>query len=138
MQIAQRWPGGSMTIPEISREEGLSPTHVAKLLMGLRKAGFLESTRGQSGGYALARAPEQLAVAEVLAALGGRLFDDGFCERHAGQLSVCSHNVECSVRTLWGKVQSAVDGALDGVMLSDLALGVTGARAYQTTLRTVN
>src|SRR4051794_21206060 len=87
LQIARLGEGGSMTIPEISRVEGLTPTHVAKLTMILRKEGFIRSTRGHGGGYTLARAPEQIAVGEVLAALGGKLYDEEFCNRHAGQLS---------------------------------------------------
>ena len=72
LQIARLGPDGSMTIPEISRIEGLTPTHVAKLTMILRKGGFLSSTRGQAGGYALARSPEKIIVGEVLEALGGK------------------------------------------------------------------
>ena len=55
LQIARKGPGGSVTIPEVSRLEGLSQTNVAKMLMILRKEGFIVSTRGQSGGYAISR-----------------------------------------------------------------------------------
>ena len=73
LQIARLGPEGSLTIPEIARHEGMSPTHVAKLLMILRRDGFLASTRGQQGGYALALPPEKTYVGDVLASLGGRL-----------------------------------------------------------------
>ena len=68
MQIAKA--SESMTIPEISRLEGLSATHVAKLLMILRKGGFIKSTRGQAGGYTLSRPAEQIYVSDVLLELG--------------------------------------------------------------------
>src|SRR5579871_5592806 len=109
LQIARLGPDGSMTIPEISRVEGLTPTHVAKLTMILRKGGFLSSTRGQTGGYTLSRPPEQIQVGDVLEALGGKLFDDQFCSRHSGPASICTHAVDCSVRSLWQVVQVAVD-----------------------------
>jgi Rrf2 family protein len=120
LQIARLGPDGSMTIPEISREEGLTPTHVAKLTMILRKGGFLRSTRGQSGGYALARAPVEIVIGEVLASLGGKLFDDQFCTKHGGPTTICAHAVDCSVRSLWQVVQTAVDEVLDRVTLADL------------------
>ncbi len=120
LQIARLGPDGSMTIPEISRVEGLTPTHVAKLTMILRKGGFLKSTRGQAGGYALARTPELIRVGDVLAELGGKLFDDQFCTRHGGPTSICAHAVDCSVRSLWQVVQTAVDEVLDRVTLADL------------------
>jgi Rrf2 family protein len=109
-----------MTIPEISRIEGLTPTHVAKLTMILRKGGFLTSTRGQLGGYTLSRAPEQIEIAAVLEALGGKLFDDQFCTRHGGPTSICAHAIDCSVRSLWQVVQTAVDEVLDRISLQDL------------------
>jgi Rrf2 family protein len=109
-----------MTIPEIGRIESLSSTHVAKLLMILRKEGFITSTRGQSGGYQLARPAEQIVIGDVLAALGGRLYDGDFCERHSGQSSICAHAIDCSVRSLWQVVQEAVDNVVTRISLADL------------------
>jgi len=120
IQIAQRNSDAGLTIPEISRLEGLSATHVAKLMMTLRKEGFITSTRGQTGGYQLARTPESVYISDVIAALGGRLYDSEFCGRHAGQLDVCTHAVDCSVRGLWDRIQRAVDTVLDGMTLQDM------------------
>lgn len=112
--------GESMTIPEISRNEGLSEPHVAKLLAVLRKEEFITSTRGQSGGYTLARPPEQISVGHVLEALGGKLFEEDFCEKHAGVREVCTHSVACGIKSLWATVQGAVDGVLRDISLADL------------------
>lgn len=109
-----------MTIPEISKVEGLSQTHVAKLLMILRKEGIIKSTRGQAGGYTIALPPEQIPVGRVLEALGGRLYDQEFCGRHKGQLNVCTHAVDCSVRSLWQVVQEAVDQVVDRITVADM------------------
>ncbi len=119
IQIA-RQTEGTITIPEISVLEGLSSTHVAKLLMILRKGGFIVSTRGQSGGYALARPANEIAVGSVLAELGGRLYDAEFCDRHKGANMICTHAVDCSVRSLWSTVQQAVDSVLVKISLQDL------------------
>ena len=110
----------SMTIPEIAKVEGLSQTHVAKLLMILRKDGFISSTRGQAGGYALARPASEIKVGEVLACLGGKLYDDEFCSKHAGQMSICQHAVDCSVKSLWQVIQGAVDHVLMDLTLADM------------------
>jgi Rrf2 family protein len=110
----------SMTIPEIAKVEGLSQTHVAKLLMILRKDGFITATRGQSGGYSLARPATEINVGEVLAALGGKLYDDEFCSKHAGQMSICQHAVDCSVKSLWQVIQGAVDHVLKDLTLADM------------------
>src|SRR5262245_1718696 len=91
----------SLTIPEISNAEGISQAYAAKLLRTLRQTGFIKAARGKSGGYSLARSADRIVVGEVLAALGGRMFDDTFCGSHAGQAHVCAHTSDCSIRTLW-------------------------------------
>jgi Rrf2 family protein len=120
MQIARKGAEGSLTIPEISRLEGLTPTHTAKLLMILRKEGFITSTRGQSGGYALTRPANEINVGDVLACLGGKLYDAEFCRKHTGSLDICTHAVDCSVRSLWQVIQLAVDDVLGKVTVADM------------------
>ncbi len=120
MQIARVTSDQSMTIPEISKLEGLTQPHVAKLMMILRKEGFIKSTRGQTGGYTLARAPGEIIVGDVLNALGGKLFDDEFCGKHSGHNPICTHAIDCSVRSLWQVVQTAVDNVVYKLTLSDL------------------
>jgi Rrf2 family protein len=120
LEIGKLGPEGSMTIPEISRAEGLTPPYVAKLLAVLRKEGFVNSTRGQSGGYALARPADQIVIGDVLAALGGRLYDPGFCDRHTPGADACSKTVACSIRALWNGIQDAVDKVVNGVTLADI------------------
>jgi len=120
LMLALAQEGRSMTIPELSKREGLSEPHVAKLLMILRKQGFINSTRGFAGGYTLAAAPEEVVVGDLLAALGGRLYEDDFCERHRGQVSVCTHDYSCSLRSLWHGIQVAVDQVVNNITLADL------------------
>ena len=120
LQIGRQGQGGSLTIPEVAAAEGISAPYVAKLVRVLRQGGFLASMRGQSGGYALSRLPEQIVIGEVLAALGGRLFESEYCERYPGSLESCTHTVDCSIRSLWRAVQSGVDTVLSRTTLRDL------------------
>ncbi|MHB8930068.1 MAG: RrF2 family transcriptional regulator, partial [Melioribacteraceae bacterium] len=88
----------SLTIPEISRAEGISEHNAGKILRVMRIGGLLESSRGQIGGYTLTRPPDQISVGEVLKVLGGRLFDDEFCSTHTGAMDICTNSIDCSVR----------------------------------------
>ena len=112
--------GGSLTIPEISHAEGVSPAYAAKILRVLRKGGFVKAARGKEGGYTLARPAEAIVIGEVIDTLGGRLFESNFCESHAGQAPICTRSVDCSVRSLWRAVQVAVDHVLSRATLRDL------------------
>ena len=119
LQVA-RHSATSVTIGELSRLEGISSPNVAKIMRLLRRGGFVKSIRGQAGGYALARDAEQIMVGEVLAFLGGRLFDSTFCERHPGIEALCTHLGDCSIRPVLRQLQGAIDQVLDRLTLSGL------------------
>lgn len=120
LQLASRGDVASLSIPEISRAEGLSVPNVAKLMRLLRIAGFVKSVRGQAGGYSLAKPSNVILIGEVLEALGGKLFGDHFCGRHSGLETVCVHNSDCSMRALWIGLQHMLEKVLFQATLSDL------------------
>lgn len=120
LRIAKSKSSNGLTIPEISELEGLSTAHVAKLLRILRLGEFIESSRGQTGGYKLARPSEAIIVGQVLAALGGKLYESSFCNIHSGIQNICTNSIDCSIRSLWSKVQLLLDSVLDKLTLKDL------------------
>ena len=121
LQLARQASGESLAIPEISQAEGITHHNTAKLLRILRQGGIVASARGQHGGYKLAKPPDEIAVADALAVLGGRLYDDRFCDHFAGSKDNCTHSpAACSVRALWYQVQQAVDQILAETTLADL------------------
>lgn len=112
--------GKVLTIPEISRGEGISEHTTAKILRSLRLGGFIESARGHLGGYTLARSPEDILVGNVLNKLGGKLYDESFCKSHSKGDLLCTTTSDCTVRSLWIIIQSSVDKAIEGMKLKDL------------------
>lgn len=120
LHMARLEEGQSLSIPEISRAEGLSVPNVAKLMRLLRLGGFVESVRGQSGGYTLSRPASEILVGSVLDALGGRFYNPKFCDRHAGLESICTRSTDCAIRALWSTVQDVLDSVLRRVTLRDL------------------
>jgi len=120
LRLAGAGEGASMTIPEISHAEGMSSAYVAKVMRALREGGLVVSERGQSGGYRLARGPEEISAAQALAVLGGRFYEGEFCEKYSGSEDECAHTVNCSIRSLWKAVQTAVDQVLTSTTLKDL------------------
>jgi len=120
LRVGRAGPEGSVTIAELSRSEGISEPNVAKMMRVLRTAGFVQSTRGQSGGYTLARPAAEISIGEALAALGGRLYEPSFCETHTGMERLCTNMPDCSIRSVWRMVQTAVDQVLERITLKDL------------------
>ncbi len=120
LRIAYSKSANGLTIPEISTLEGITRANTAKLLRILRMGGFVDSARGQSGGYKLAKPPDEIIVADVLEVLGGKLFQSSFCDFHSGAGAICSNSIDCSIRSLWKAVQNSVDSVLQNTTLKDL------------------
>ncbi|VAX24868.1 hypothetical protein MNBD_IGNAVI01-2253 [hydrothermal vent metagenome] len=112
--------GKSLTIPEISRGEGITEHTTAKILRALRIGGFLESERGHLGGYTLSRPPEEINLGNVLKALGGKLYDEEFCKTHSKGDHICTITSDCSVRSVWILIQNSVDNVLQNLTIRDL------------------
>jgi len=121
VRIAKCKDKTGLSIPQLSEAEGLSQPNVAKLTRILRMEGLINSTKGHVGGYVLARPATNITVNDILKALSGRLFDQEFCVNHAGVMKICSNSADCSIRSLWTIVQSAIDKLLDKITLADLS-----------------
>jgi Rrf2 family protein len=113
----------SLTLTEIAEAEGLSVPHVAKLMAVLRQAGLLESVRGRSGGYRLAKAPQEIRLGSLLLILGEPLFDEAdYCHKHAGIApdGICVNHDACTLKSLWHTLEQWMRGTLDQITIADL------------------
>jgi len=97
---------------------------VSKILKALAREGLLESQRGSKGGYRLARAPEDLPVAEMIRVLEGPV---ALTDCAIGP-ELCEHETMCAVREPWQKINRLVERALADVTLADLVAGRPGPR----------
>lgn len=130
LRIARGEADTCMTTAILAEREEMSMSHVGKVLRLLRDGGYVESTRGNCGGYKLTRAADEMVVGEVLAALGGRLFDDGYDAVATPEEFLCTGSVDCGARALWQMVQFQLDGLLGSLTLADLM--VDGERGVVT------
>jgi len=120
LRIAKSDSSHGLTIPEISELEGISIANAGKILRILRLAGFIESARGQTGGYKLKKPANEIIVNDVLIELGGKLYESGFCDSHAGIENICTNTIDCSIRSLWSTIQTMLDNVLSKITLQDL------------------
>ena len=58
LNLARRTEKGPVTGREIAAQERLPADYVEQILLRLRRAGVITSTRGARGGYMLAKPPE--------------------------------------------------------------------------------
>jgi Rrf2 family protein len=62
-------PEQTRTSADIAKHAGTNPVVVRRVLGHLRDAGLLTSEKGHAGGWLLARAPENITLADVYLAL---------------------------------------------------------------------
>jgi Rrf2 family protein len=123
LQLARRQKESGetpVTLAELARHEGLTIAYAAKMIRQLRRAGLVQSVLGRTGGYTLSRPAAEVSVAEILGALGGKLYDTQYCDRYSGDQASCAHLTDCSIRSLWGVIETLLDKVLGDTMLADL------------------
>ncbi|HXE61126.1 MAG TPA: Rrf2 family transcriptional regulator [Gemmatimonadaceae bacterium] len=119
LHLAQRAREHPVTGREIATRERLPTDYVEQILLRLRRANIVKSTRGAHGGYALAREAHEISVRDVIAASELTTFDL-HCVSHPVDDERCSASHACSIRPVWVLLQQKIDDVLEGVHLSDL------------------
>lgn len=119
LHLARRAGEGPVTGREIAEGERLPVDYVEQILLRMRRAGIVKSTRGARGGYALARAAHEVSVRDVITASELQTFDL-HCVTHPVEEERCSASHACSIRPVWMLLQQKIDAVLEGVRLSDL------------------
>ena len=59
-------------IRTIAEEHGIPSRFLVQILLQLKGAGFVSSTRGASGGYQLIKPPDEISLGEVMAVIEGQ------------------------------------------------------------------
>jgi len=119
LHLARRASEGPITGREIADLERLPSDYVEQILLRLRRANLVRSTRGARGGYALARPADRISIRDVIEASETMTFDL-HCVSHPVGEERCSSSHNCSIRPVWMLLQRKIDDVLGGVRLADL------------------
>ena len=72
LQLAHDYDGGEpVQIRRIAEEHGIPARFLVQILLQLKGASLVASTRGAAGGYRLARPPREISLAEVIEVMEG-------------------------------------------------------------------
>jgi Rrf2 family transcriptional regulator, cysteine metabolism repressor len=73
IELARTGGDGSPTrVRELAVAQNIPERYLIQILLQLKAAGLVHSSRGSVGGYQLARPPSETSVGEVIAAIDGR------------------------------------------------------------------
>jgi Rrf2 family protein len=127
LHLARRVDDGPVTGREIAAGERLPPDYVEQIMLKLRRAEIVRSTRGAHGGYQLARPAERISVRDVIAASEHSTFEV-HCTSHPVEEERCASSHDCSIRPVWMLLQRRIDDVLESVRLSDLLMQESDVR----------
>jgi Rrf2 family iron-sulfur cluster assembly transcriptional regulator len=100
------------SVKEIAERTTLPQPYLEQILLAVKGAGLVRSKRGVGGGYVLAREPERITLAEILAAVDGPLTtlmdEHDHCEGH------------CVLQEVWVCVSDEMRQTLERFTLADL------------------
>ncbi len=113
IDLAQHDGEGNISLADISERVKESQKYLESTVSALSAAGLIVSARGKSGGYRLARRPQEYTVAEIMTAAEGTLAPvtclDGGCENADS----------CLTLPLWRELDEVITNFLNSKTLAD-------------------
>ena len=121
LHLARLAPGETAFGAEIALVNNIPKKFLDAILTELRNDGLVRSKKGPGGGYALARAPRDISVGQVVRVLDGPLAPLRCASRTAYEpCGDCVSVAACAVRIAMLEVRDAMAGVLDNTSLADM------------------
>jgi Rrf2 family protein len=117
LDLAQRYGSDPVTSADIASRQQIPEAYLNQLLITLRKAGLVKSTRGPKGGHELAYPPDRITMADAILVLeGGYSPVDDLDE----PLPLKAPREAAILRGVWRQIDAVVGQVLESTTLDDL------------------
>ena len=121
--------GDMVTAEHIAQATGIPHNFLENILGDLRRAGLVESRRGQAGGYLLAKPADTISIADVIRAVEGPLAN----VRGLSPDTLEYEGSAAKLRDVWVALRASVRSVLERVTLADVAQGELPAHVEELT-----
>jgi Rrf2 family protein len=118
--LAKHSGGGAVPLSAIAERQQLSLAYLEQIFQRLRRAGLVESARGRSGGYALARPASEIHVAAIMAAVEEQTRMTRCLDGGGG----CLGEERCLTHGLWHALGGHIAAFLGNVSLQEVLDGI--------------
>ena len=118
LQYIAENPEKKISAKEMSDKLNISFEFLSKTLQQLMKRGLIESWKGLKGGYALAKSPQEISVADVIDALDGNtsIVDCIDEQRELG----CTRDEFCTIRHNMMGLQLEINNVFNNITLAEM------------------
>ena len=116
MELALHFGEGPVLLKDISRVQDISLKYLGQLIIPLKIAGLIKSTRGSHGGYFLSRTPDKIKLSEVINAVEGPI---AFSEC-VDSPDICYRSKTCAARDVWEEATRQFNKTLGGITIAEM------------------
>lgn len=116
INLAQHHPDGQAA-PAISKDMEIPVGFLRQVLQELGRAGLVNSQPGRTGGYALAKEPEDITLYDIIDALEGPT-EEPACALDGGP---CHWDRACAIHWVWLAARDAFKEKLQSATLAQIA-----------------
>ena len=111
----------ALTIEEIAKRSGAPKRFLEHILLEIRNAGVIASTRGRSGGYSLIKNPRDVSISEMLRLIEGPLAPLPCLSRRSYQrCEDCTDEATCRIRKVFAEVFWSYLLIIESLTLEDM------------------
>ena len=107
-------------IQTISEQQNIPKRFLEQILNDLKSAGLVQSRRGVSGGYRLARRPEEITLAAVVRHIEGALAPVSCVSERFYEKCSCPDESRCAIRSVMKEVREAIVKVAERVTIAEL------------------
>jgi Rrf2 family protein len=118
--IARELGRPMLQVGELAAKEKLPVKFLEQILTQLRLAGYVETKRGKSGGYSLAKSATRIKLGAVIRLLGGPLAPISCVSQTAYHRCTCPDEAHCGLRMLMLDVRNSIARILDRATLAQI------------------
>jgi Rrf2 family protein len=119
LDLALHYNQGVITIHDLAKRADIPLKFLEQVLLDLKKGGFVDSKRGVSGGYFLAKPPSQIKIGEVVRFIDGPI-EPIPCASRDAVYKGCSDIYKCAFKNIWVEVTKAICKIVDNISFEDL------------------
>lgn len=111
----------ALTIEAIAKRSGTPKRFLEHILLELRNAGIIASTRGRSGGYQMIKPPVEVSISELLRLIDGPIAPLPCLSRRAYQrCEDCSDEETCRIRKIFSDIFWSYLLLIESLTLADM------------------